>query len=145
MKTEGKGDLFRRLVEEVVNRGDLDRADEFVDVGFVDHYSGPGRAAGIEGFKQGVRTLREAFPDLSISLVQMLVEDDFVCVRIAVRGTHRGEFAGIPPTGNPVEYAGIGVLRVEGGKIAERWLQTDVPALMRQLGAAPTAGQPLSR
>jgi steroid delta-isomerase-like uncharacterized protein len=138
--TEGNKALFRRLVEEVVNRGDLDRAGEFVGADFVDHYSALGRAAGVEGFQHGVRTLRAAFPDLSIAVEQMVAEGDLVCARIAVRGTHKGEFAGLPPTSNAVEYPGIGILRVQGGKIAERCRQSDVPSLMRQFGAAPPSG-----
>jgi predicted ester cyclase len=60
---------------------------------------------------------------------------------VTARGTHQGEFMGIAPTGKPVSFSAIDVVRIADGKIVERWSQADNLALLQQLGAVPAAGQ----
>jgi predicted ester cyclase len=67
-----------------------------------------------------------------------VAEGDRVAVRWTFRGTHRGYFMGIAPTGNQVEMGAMDLLRVAGGKIAETWSNVDMMAMLRQLGAIPT-------
>jgi steroid delta-isomerase-like uncharacterized protein len=142
MTAEDNKVIFRRLVEEAINPGKLDRRDEFVDPHFVDHYPPvPGRASGIEDFKQGFATLRGAFPDLRLTIEDMISEGEKVSFRITLRGTHLGAFAGIPPTGRAVMWPAVGIMLILDGKIAERWLQSDATRLMEQLGAVPSSGQ----
>ena len=64
----------------------------------------------------------------------MVTEGDKVAVRWTWRGTHTGEFWGIPPTGNEVAITGISILHVVGGKIVEEWGEVDNMGLMAQLG-----------
>lgn len=139
MGVEDNKALVRSLFEEVINPGDLDRAGEFLDAGFVEHVPAPGQAPGVEGLKEVIAMLRSAFPDLHITIEDLVAEADKVSVRLTVRGTHRGEFQGIPPTGRQVAWAGI---RIADGKVVERWFQSDVLGLRRQIGAGPPAGQP---
>ena len=145
MTTEESKALFRRLVEEVVNGGDLDRADEFVCAGFFDHNPPPGQTPDVGGFKGAFASIRAAFPDFRATVEDLVGEGDRLAYRLTFRGTHRGELGGIPQTGKAASWSAIGVVRVADGKIAERWQQIDTRGLMRQLGAdtgppARTAG-----
>jgi len=131
--TERNKAVVRRLFEEVINPGKLERAEELIRADFVEHGGAPGQAPGLEGFKQVNTMLRVAFPDLRLTVEEMVAEGDRVSVRFTARGTHRGEFWGVPPTGNPVAWEVISIVRVAGGKIAERWSQSDVASLRQQL------------
>ena len=71
----------------------------------------------------------------------MIAEGDKVVGRVTMRGTHRGALMGIAPTGKHVTMTGIGIFRVEEGKIAEMWDNQDVLGLMQQLGAIPQMAQ----
>jgi predicted ester cyclase len=129
---EGDKAVVRRLFEEVINPGDLGRAGELVRADFVEHGGAPSQAPDLEGFKQVNTMLRAAFPDLRLTVEEMVSEGDRVSVRCTARGTHQGEFWGVPPTGSRVAWEVISIVRVAGGKIAERWSQSDVAGL-RQL------------
>jgi steroid delta-isomerase-like uncharacterized protein len=75
-----------------------------------------------------------AFPDLNHSIGGLIASGDKVVVRATVRGTHKGEFAGIPSTGNEIEFSFIAIVRFEDGRIVEEWQETDMLGLMTQLG-----------
>jgi predicted ester cyclase len=60
---------------------------------------------------------------------------------VTARGTHVGEFVGIAPTGKPVSFNAVDVVRIADGKIVERWSQADNLALLQQLGKVPSPGQ----
>jgi steroid delta-isomerase-like uncharacterized protein len=133
--------LMRRVYEEVVNTGDLGRADALIAADMVDHEEVPGMPPGIEGFRWFVRTFRAAFPDFRITVEDVLAEGDKVATRFTMRGTHRGEFMGIPPTGKEIAVAGFDVVRIAGGKVVEHWGLGDNLGLMQQLGAIPVPAQ----
>ncbi len=77
--------LIRRLFEDVINTGDVDRADDLVAPDFVEHNPAPGQGPGLEGFKQVVAMLRSAFPDLIITINELIAEGDLVSVRLTAR------------------------------------------------------------
>ena len=129
-------ELVRRFFE-AVERGDLDALDDLVATDAIDHTPFPNQPAGIDGVKQTLAALRRAFPDFRQEILEMVAEGDRVAVRASLRGTHRGEFLGIPPTGRPVEVESIDILRVEGDKFVEHWGMVDQMALMGQLGQMP--------
>lgn len=78
-----------------------------------------------------------AFPDLRVTVEDMVAEGDKVVSRNTVTGTHRGEHLGIAPTGRHISYDEIFIVRFAGGRIAETWGVVDVLAQLRQLGAVP--------
>jgi len=84
--------------------------------------------------------LHMAFPDVRLTIEDMVAEGDKVAVRWAWSGTHRGEYMGIAPTGKEVTYTGITIHRITGGKIVESWDEVDNLGLMQQLGVAPPPG-----
>ena len=78
-----------------------------------------------------------AFPDLRVVEEDYVAGGDKVVYRWRGRATHRGAFAGVPPTGRPVEFSGIEIVRLAGGRIVEHWDEIDALGLLRQLGAGP--------
>ena len=127
-----------RQEEEIFTRGNLDAADEIYAPGYVGHDpSNPEDVRGPEGAKQAAADYRRAFPDLRVTVEDLIAEGDKVVACLRFRGTHLGELEGIAPTGRRVDCTGIVVSRMEGGKIAEDWANFDDLGLMRQLGAIP--------
>jgi predicted ester cyclase len=85
------------------------------------------------------------FPDLRFTMEEMIAEGDKVAERLTVRGTHEGEFMGVPPTGKQVEFPGMGVLRIREGKIVEFRAMPDMLGVLHQIGAVPEPGQEEAR
>jgi steroid delta-isomerase-like uncharacterized protein len=129
--------VVRRFIDEVFNQGNLTTLDEVVDVGFVEHEAFPGLSADRAGLSTFVTTLRDAFPDLNFEIVAMVGEGDEVWIHNISRGTHKGEFMGVPATGNSVEVAAIDRVRMRDGRIVEHWGVTDIMTMMQQLGVVP--------
>ena len=71
----------------------------------------------------------------------MIAEGDKVVTRFTMRGTHQGEFMGIPSTGKHVSVTGIGIDRIKDGNFVESWMNEDNLGLMQQLGAIPQMAQ----
>jgi len=92
---------------------------------------------------QFIAMLYAAFPDFNHTMEDMIAEGDKVAARCTVRGTHEGEFQGMPPTGNKIEYGALQLWIIKEGKIAELWLQGDILMMMQQLGMElkPKQGQ----
>ncbi len=141
MSTDENKALVRRAYEELVNRGNLARIEELVREDYVDHTQAPGWPTDREGLRQQVAYFRSAFPDIHVTLEELIAEGDTVAVRQTMRGTHRGEFFGIPPTGRPVTLAGIHLWRVADGQLVEHRANNDDLGLLQQLGAIPAPGQ----
>lgn len=128
--------LVRRTFDEVYNQGNLALVDELVAHDFVIH-SPSAEIQGPANTKQYVAMLRRAFPDLHFTIEDQLVDGDKVVTRWTARGTHRGEFQGIPPTGKQGRMTGIDIDRFAGGKVVECWTNADELGLLQQLGAMP--------
>ena len=137
MSVEQNKTIVHRLMEEDISQGNLAVADEIIHPDFFDHTNPPGMQHGINGHKAIVALFRASFPDLQWQIDDMLAVDDKVVIRTTMRGTHRGEFFGIPPTGRHVVVSGTHVLRLAGGKIVEHWGNNDDLGLIRQIGALP--------
>ena len=80
---------------------------------------------------------RNVFPDLSCTIEEQVAEGEKVVTRWTVRGTHQGEFFGVPATGERIEMRGIQVDRLEGGKLVEERAEFDLMGALQQLGAVP--------
>jgi len=130
----------RRFVEEVWNRGNLALVDQSVAAECV--YRGPAwDVHDPEGFKKVVTASRSAFPDLHLSIDDIIGEGDKVVTRWILRGTHKGDLMGIAPTGKQVTIWGINIERNANGKRVEEWEAWDVLGLMQQLGVIPPRGE----
>jgi len=126
--------LVRRHFDEIWNQQRLDVAAELVDPSYSSHFPLPGQPAGIAGFIYAVEMLHTSFPDLIISVEDLIAEDDKVVARLTARGTHQAPFRGIAPTGKEVSWTGIRIFRIADGKIVEHWANWDDLALLQQLG-----------
>ncbi len=91
----------------------------------------------LEGVKQFYSGLWNAFPDLRMTIDDMVAEADRVAWRLTVNGTHESEFRGVPATGTEVTFAAQYIFRFRNGKIVERWTNFDRLGVMVQLGAVP--------
>ena len=100
----------------------------------ISHSARPGQTPGLEGVKQLFSSLHAAFSDFHIDVEDMIAEGDKVVARVTGSGTHQGEFVGIAPTRNRVEFSAIDIARFTGGKIVEHWSNSDRLGMMRQLG-----------
>lgn len=141
MSEENKA-VVRRLMDEVWSRGRLDAVDQLLAPDYAGHNLPEGLPSDAEGFKQVMSLYRTAFPDMPITLEDLVAEGDRVVVRWSARGTHGGDLAGIPPTGRPVSVTGIDIYRLAGGKIVENWNQSDQMGMMQQIGAVPSPAGP---
>jgi steroid delta-isomerase-like uncharacterized protein len=138
MSTEQNKALFRRMVEEVFNRGNIDLVDEFLAPDFIEREElPPGVPPGREGVKQLTSMLRSAFPDFKATIDDMIAEGDKVVVRSTWSGTHKGEFMGIPPTDKSVSFGVFDIVRISEGKFVEHWGLMDSLSMMQQLGVVP--------
>jgi steroid delta-isomerase-like uncharacterized protein len=138
---EGKR-LYMRLATEVLNGKNLDVVDEIIARDFVEHVAGEARPTGAEGFKAARQRRNAVFPDWSVVVEDLIAEGDKVVVRATGRGTHRGEFMGIPPTGRQVRVTWIAIYRVANGRLAEHWQNIDELGLLKQLGVGLSLPRP---
>ena len=136
-KTEGIGDenkaLVRRWIEEGFNRQNLAVVDELI----AEQFSVNGQTIGRDGLRMSMSRHLMGFPDLRVTIDDILAEGSKVGVWYTAEGTHRGEFEGIPATGKRVKWSGVDLLTVEHGKISEARFLSDFFGLMMQLGAKP--------
>ena len=87
--------------------------------------------------KHHIELFEDAFPGYEVVAEDMIAEDGKVAVRATFRGTHRGEFFGIAPTGTTVSISLMLIYRIENDKIVEHWMNADQLSMMQQLGAVP--------
>jgi predicted ester cyclase len=97
----------------------------------------PGDATGAEVLKQVWAVLLRAFPDLHLTVEDLIGEEHKVVARIVVTGTHLGEYMGMEPTGKSIAYDEIFIFRFANGRVVETWGVVDVFSQMKQLGVIP--------
>lgn len=136
--SDGSG-IMQRFYQEVLVGGNVALVDELIADDFVDHEEPfPGQPPGKEGVVFYINAIRSAFPDLKVKTSEpALADGNLEALHGVLTGTHQGDFVGIAPTGRNVEFAGIDIIRVQDGKVAEHWGVTDTLTLMQQIGAVP--------
>lgn len=139
MSAEENKAVVRRWIE-AYNERDLEAEADVLAPGLVVHVSvAPGPIEGLEAWRQFSGTFAEAFPDLRLTVEDIAAEGGTVAARMSFRGTHRGEFQGIPPTGKQVAFTSMEFNRVRDGKVEEHWVELDLFGLMQQLDATSAA------
>lgn len=131
---QDNAEIVRRFADEVISRGEIDRAGEFAWEDVVEQVPLPGQGPGLEGLKDILRAMRAGFPDLVFSTLEQISEGDKVASRFEWTGTHKGTFLGIPPTGKAVRVWGIVIDRLVEGRIKETRIIMDTMGMMMQLG-----------
>jgi predicted ester cyclase len=125
-------------IYQAVNTGDLALLDKFVAPGYTEHSEG---FQGVEPFKQQVAAFRAAFPDLRVSIEELLIDGDRFASRTTVTGTHTSDLMGMPATGKRISVEAVDIGRIANGQAQERWGGLNMYSLLTQLGAIP-APQP---
>jgi steroid delta-isomerase-like uncharacterized protein len=132
---------FRRF-QDATNTHDAelisDTIDEIVEPDVSISTPLPVQAAGAQALKEVFAELHRAFPDLRVTVEDLIEEGDKVVGRNSVTGTHQGEYMGLPPTGKPITYNEIFIFRFANGRITETWGVVDVLSQMKQLGMIQT-------
>ena len=137
MSTVDNRAVVRRFIARVLGGGDFATLNALAAPDCVDHADAPGPAA----LAQFLVPWRAAFPDLALTIEDLAATGDRVAARWTLRGTHRGAFLGLPPTGRPVAVTGRELYRLADGRIGGRGAAVDTDGLLHQLGA-PGAGAP---
>ena len=127
--------LLRRYIEAVWDNENPEALDEFLAPTYRRHRSPTSPPLNRDEQKTLLIGFRQAFPDVSINVEEMISEGDRIAFRSTMRGTHLGEFLGLEPTGKQVEFSLLDVMRIEDGKFVEQWGGPDIYDLLRQLGA----------
>ena len=137
MSTVENKALIHRFYEEVFNKKNLAAIDDFYAPDHIDHTFPPDLPVSPEGTKQAIATMLEGFPDLHITIEDMIAEGDKVVIRFTTHGTQQGTLGGIPPTNKQVAISTIEITRIADGKIAEDWGLDDRLGMLQQLGLVP--------
>ena len=130
--------IARQVFSAVCNSNDLEAANRAIDKYFATDFgvnrTPPGITPNVSGTKKWKAAVIKAFPDYHTEIEDEFADGDRVVIRWRSRGTHRGEFQGIAPTGKQITVTGITISRFADGKIAESWVGFDTQDLIRQLG-----------
>ena len=136
MSEENKA-LLKRWFDEVWNKGRADAIDEMLDQYAIVHGLSDDPTNPIKGprdFRPFHALFRNAFPNMTVVVEDMVAESDKVAARFSVRAKHEGDFLGRAGTDFPVEFTGIAIVRVKNGKIVEAWNNVDFMILHKQVG-----------
>ena len=120
--------LIRRHIDEMWNAHNIEKLDEFISSELLDEAT------------DHTQQFLTAFPDLRVTVEDMIAEGDKVFVRLHVAGTNSGPFAGQPPTGKKIQMDSFRVFRIGDGKIVQSWAMQDRLGLMEQLGLLKSSG-----
>ena len=131
-------DFFKQFVQ-FINTADENLAQQLISP--VAKFSVPGQSEplqGPKGYLMIIAMMRSGFPDIQWTLEEMIAEDDRVAARFIMRGTHQGEFLGVPATGKVIAVQAMNFYRLAGDQIIEEFGQPDMLGLLTQIGAVPT-------
>ena len=141
MSLEENKSIVRRYYEQVVNTGNVDLVESFVSHEYTEVDEGKRHAIGIEGAKAHIIGVRQTYPDLHITIEQQIAEGEWVVTCITARGTHKGSWLGIKPTGKRVMFTGVNVDRVVDGRIVEHGGAANMLGPLLEIGAIKVVGE----
>ena len=135
--------LACRFYDDVINKKNLGAIDELGSPDFVDHSNKPGQASGLKGAKDNTAMFLKAFPDMKVTVEEIVAEGDIVVARVSGTGTHKGNFFGTPATGKRVSFHGIDMMRYKGGKVVEvllaEALENSLLSTRRRIGSGESS------
>lgn len=129
--------LLRRWFEEVWNKGRAETIDELLAVDAIAHGLSDDAAKPLKGpadFKPFHQTFRGAFPDIKVTIEDMIAEGDKVAARCSVRGKHTGDHLGVAASNAQVDFTGVTIVRIKDGKFVEGWNNFDFLKMNQQIG-----------
>lgn len=133
---------YKAGVEKVFNAfmtGNADGLEAYIDSNFVEHTPPPGiEIKGIQGFKNWVKMNHDAFPDLKMTILDIVEQGDMAMVHWHWKGTNSGDMGpGMPATNKPVDCNGVDIMKYKDGKCTEHWGYFEESKMMTQLGMMP--------
>jgi len=138
LSPEENNTIAVRFFEEAWNNGNFAVLDELTTPDTLDHSTLHGQTEkGTESFRQIISMFRTGFADIHLTIEDEIYTGDRAGHRWTLRGTQTAPFMGIPPTNTKVEFSGTTIVRMEDGKLAERWSNVDMMRLLQQLGVVP--------
>ena len=139
MSEDDNKSVVRRVLEDVFVGGEFDLLDELLTPNFINHnVVGTGeetRSVGVEAFKREMMGVHSSMSDISIEVIHLLADGDFVMTYAISKGIHSGQFFGLPGTGRSVATPAMSIVRMVEGKMAERWNLIDLYGTLQQIGA----------
>lgn len=134
MSLEENKKFMNSFIEEVINKQNLNAANNLVSEDFTEHVPFPGQGPGREGLKFALNSMFLGFPDMKWTVDEQIAEGEKVVSRFTWTGTHKGEFMGIPPTNKRVKVWGVVIDVVRNGLFSESRIIMDSVGLLQQLG-----------
>lgn len=134
---EGNTRVVHKYWEQCWNLHEPDGLDSTHAIAFAQN----GVAIGVPKFKEGLASFFQSFPDISISIEDIMAKDDKVLMRVHYRGTHLGDYCGIPATGRTISLGGLELFLLIDGKIVSHWHEMDHLAILQQIGATAIVPQ----
>ena len=122
------------FVEQFLNKNDAALANELIADDFINHNPQFGFSQDKEGMKQMIASWHRGFSNVQFILEDLIAENDKVVLHMRITGKHNGVFMGLQPTKRSIDSRSITILRLENGRIKERWNVTNKLETMRQLG-----------
>ena len=134
--------LLREFYQKVWTGKDYAWFKAHVTPGIVDHNPPPNTSGkGVDTVVETFKMMHAAFPDLKVTVDDMVAEGDKVVARYTMTGTNKGPMMGHPATGKKATWTGIDIIRFENGKAADRWGVVDHSAMMMELMPMDKHGQ----
>ena len=133
--------VVRRFIEQVLNKGDIDQAGQYVWEDVIEEMPLPRQGPGLIGLKDVLEEMKAAFPDIHWKIEEQMSDGDRVMTRFVWTGTHLGPFLGIPPTGRNVSVWGVVIDRIVDGRIKQTRIIMDALGMMAQMGVIPAPGK----
>ena len=140
MSNDENKTLVRRYYEQVVNTGKVEEIAGFISPDYVEVHDNKRHPIGLNGAKEHVSGVRQTYPDLHLTVEQQIAEGEWVVTRVTMRGTHRGAWQGIKPTGKAVEMTAVNIDRVVGGRIVEHGGAANLLEPLLRIGAIRVVG-----
>jgi predicted ester cyclase len=132
--------LIQRYIHEIINTGNVENIDQFVSPDYAEIYEGKRYVLGIEGAKEHVLGVRRTYPDLQLTVEHQIAEAEWVATSIVARGTHRGVWLGMKPTGKALVYSGINIDKIVHGRIVEHGGAANMLSPLLEVGALRVVG-----
>ncbi len=140
MSEENKA-VLRRFYDEFFNPGNPNVADEIIAPDCPLYFGSMFMGTGPEAFKQTRTMMYGGFPDLHLTIEEIVAEGEKVAERLSARGTHEGECMNVAPTGKRAEWQGQAIFHISEGKVLECRGMPEMLDLMQQIGAVPAPEQ----
>ena len=129
-----------RSTLDAFNAGDFDTCVARLSPDFVMNLAGLPPMPGPDVWRHGADLIRRAFPDLHAQIDDVVAAGDEVALRLTFRGTHLGDYLGLPATGRAISYVSHEFYRIADGQIAEEWICSDTATMQAQLTAGDARG-----